>query len=99
KRIVVNLSGMYFELIFCTILSLIAHISNNNTLLIITVIVCVKTLFNLNPFFRSDGYWILSDLTNKPNLLYHATNKIKDLIRFISKGIELQWNPLDFLLF
>lgn len=59
---------------------------------------CIKTLFNLNPFFRSDGYWILSDLTNKPNLFYHATKKIKDLISLFSKSIKPQWNSIDYLL-
>lgn len=99
KRIIVNLSGMYFELIFCSILSFFALILNNNTLLIITLIVCVKTLFNLNPFFRSDGYWILSDLTSKPNLFYHATNKIKELATFFTKGQKPKWTSVDFLLF
>ena len=97
KRIIVNLSGMYFELIFCSVLSFLAIILNNKTLLIITVTVCIKTLFNLNPFFRSDGYWILTDLTNKPNLFYHATKKIKDLICFFSKGIKPKWKPMDYL--
>lgn len=98
KRIIVNLSGMYFELIFCSILSLIAITLNNTTLLIITTIVCVKTLFNLNPFFRSDGYWILSDLTNKPNLFHHATNKIRDLFNYITSKKKPKWNSLDILL-
>ena len=37
-------------------------------MLIIPSIIFIKTLFNLNPFFRTDGYWILSDLINAPDL-------------------------------
>jgi len=78
QRIVVNLSGMYFELIFCTLVSLIGYFTNNFVLTVLAIIVCANTLFNLNPLLRSDGYWVLSDLTNKPNLLYHSFDKVKD---------------------
>ena len=82
KRIIVNISGIYFEVVFCSIMTLIGCILNNHALLIIMIIVCLKTLFNLNPFFRSDGYWVLSDLTNKPNLFYHSSEKIKNIFVF-----------------
>ncbi len=95
QRIVVNLSGMYFELIFCTLVALIGYSTNNFFLTNVSIIVCVKTLFNLNPFLRSDGYWILSDLTDEPNLLYHSYNKMKD---FFKQG-KIKWNKIDILLF
>lgn len=98
QRIIVNLAGMYFELIFCSALSLLSVILNNYTLLIISILVCIKTLFNLNPFLRSDGYWVLSDLTNKPNLLYHSTEKAKDLARLIFKRKKLEWRSADYVL-
>ncbi|MBB4806051.1 putative peptide zinc metalloprotease protein [Chryseobacterium defluvii] len=98
QRIVVNLSGMYFELVICTLFSIISLIFNNYTLLIISVIVCLKTLFNLNPFLRSDGYWVVSDLTNKPNLLYHSSEKLKDIFRLIFKGKKTQWKRTDYIL-
>ncbi len=99
KRILINLSGMYFELIFCSILVSISLIINNFLLLTLSLIVCIKTLFNLNPFLRSDGYWILSDLTNKPNLFYHSFEKIKDIFRLIFQKKKLKWTFTDFILF
>lgn len=98
QRIVVNLSGMYFELIFCTLVALIGFFTNNFVLTVLAIIVCVNTLFNLNPFLRSDGYWVLSDLTNKPNLLYHSFDRVKDMYRLI-KGNKVKWSKMDVLLF
>lgn len=98
QRIVVNLSGMYFELIFCTIVSLIGYFTNNFVMTVLSIIVCANTLFNLNPFLRSDGYWVLSDLTNKPNLLYHSFDKVKDVYRLM-RGNKVKWNKIDVLLF
>ena len=90
---------MYFELIFCSILVFIGLIINNFLLSTLSLIVCIKTLFNLNPFLRSDGYWILSDLTNKPNLFYHSFEKVKDIIKFLFLKKKIKWNFNDFILF
>ncbi|MCJ7467960.1 MAG: peptidase, M50 family protein [Maribacter sp.] len=98
QRIVVNLAGMYFECIFCSLLALTSYLAGNTTLLIVSLIVCLHTLFNLNPFLRSDGYWVLSDLTNQPNLIYHATQKIPEVYRFIFQKKSIRWNGIDILL-
>jgi putative peptide zinc metalloprotease protein len=98
QRIVVNISGMYFELIFCSILALISFIFGNNTLLLVSITVCLHTLFNLNPFLRSDGYWVLSDLTNKPNLFFHSADKVKDVLRWLFKGKSIKWQSKDYFL-
>lgn len=73
QRIIVNLAGIYFEFIISSLYVLIGFIFNKDILLIIGVLIFVKSLFNLNPFLRSDGYWILSDATNIPNL--HKVSK------------------------
>ncbi len=93
KRIVVNLSGMYFEIIFGSVLSIIAYCLDNNTLLLISLVVCVKTFFNLNPFLRSDGYWVLSDAVGKPNLMSHGFNKIKQIFK-----PKERWKKIDYFL-
>jgi putative peptide zinc metalloprotease protein len=97
QRIIVNLSGMYFELIFCSILSLVAFFLEQQLLMIISMVVYFHTLFNLNPFLRSDGFWILSDLTNKPNLFFHSTDKVKDLFRIL-RGKKVKWTKFDYFL-
>ena len=60
QRIVVNLAGIYFELIISSLYILIGFIWGKEILLITGVLIFTKSLLNLNPFLRSDGYWILS---------------------------------------
>lgn len=98
QRIVVNVSGVYFEVIFCAILSLLAFLVESNMLLMIAIAVFIQSFFNLIPFLRSDGYWILSDLTNRPNLIYHTFSKLRDVLRLFA-GKSLKWSWIDFLLF
>ena len=95
KRIIINLAGIYFELIFSTALILVALITGIKSLLIIPVIIFLKTLFNLNPFFRTDGYWILSDLIRVPNLRLVSNDLLKKIfiksciIQYTRKNIFL----------
>ena len=80
KRIVVNLAGIYFEMVLGTVLILIALLAGSKPLLLIPFIIFLKTLFNLNPFFRTDGYWILSDLIKVPNLRSISEKLLSDFI-------------------
>ncbi len=98
QRIVVNLAGMYFEFIFCSLLMVASYLAGNTALLLVALVVCLHTLFNLNPFLRSDGYWVLSDLTNQPNLFFHATHKILDVYRFIFQKQPIRWKWVDVFL-
>ena len=54
----------------------------------------VTVAFNLVPFMKFDGYWILSDLLNIPNLMKESNNWLKSLFvkssPFASKGIEIK---------
>ena len=98
ERIIVNLSGIYFELIFCSIISMIGYLTGNYILLVVSIAVFIHTLYNLNPFLRSDGYWILSDLIETPNLAFHAIDKLKDVVRLF-QGKDVKWTRIDLLLF
>jgi putative peptide zinc metalloprotease protein len=98
QRIIVNLSGIYFELIFCSILLLISVLSGNYTLLVITLLISITTLFNLIPFIRSDGFWVLSDLISKPNLLQHARKKIVDVLKYLFLRKPVKWQKYDAIL-
>ena len=81
KRIIVNLAGIYFELIFGTILIFTALLFEIKPLLLIPTTILLKTLFNLNPFFRTDGYWILSDLIRTPNLRQTSNELLNKFIK------------------
>ncbi|MDR0506831.1 MAG: hypothetical protein LBH32_08470 [Dysgonamonadaceae bacterium] len=81
QRITVNLAGIYFELIFCFMMLSISLILSMYSLMVTSLFVMISAFFNLNPFMRSDGYWVLSDLTNKPNLSAHSRRKVIRLIK------------------
>lgn len=73
ERILVNIGGIYFQLMINTIaiilLSLFSQhewIRSLNGLVISNALV---VFMSITPFFRNDGYWILSDYWSIPNLL------------------------------
>ena len=78
KRAFIAAAGMYFELVLASIAVYVWWFSQPgliNQLALNTIFVCsVSTLlFNANPLLRYDGYYILSDLLEIPNLRQKAT--------------------------
>lgn len=61
-RIVVSLGGVYFQLIFSTLIIGISTIWKIDFLLAAGLSSAVLALFQLMPVARSDGFWILADL-------------------------------------
>lgn len=94
QRIVVNLAGMYFELIYVASLIIIGLLFNFQQLIIISCIYSISIIHSLNPFARSDGYWVLSDIIEKPNLMQHGYNKIKEVF-----NPNIKWKKIDFFVF
>src|SRR3954454_20195602 len=79
SRAAIGAAGMYVELCIASIATFIWWFIAQETLLnqvcLSTMFVCsVSTLmFNANPLLRYDGYYILSDVTEIPNLRQKAT--------------------------
>ncbi|MET0263134.1 MAG: hypothetical protein ABW223_09570, partial [Rariglobus sp.] len=73
KRVMVGAAGMIPELVYASLAALVWANTGPGTLNSLAyntmVVASVSTvLFNLNPLLRFDGYYILSDLTESPNL-------------------------------
>ena len=68
QRIVVNFSGVYFQLIFLLPFFLIYFTTKQEIAKLFIYTININFLFTLNPFFKFDGYWIMSDLIGVPNL-------------------------------
>ncbi|MEL7162495.1 MAG: hypothetical protein AAFN92_17185, partial [Bacteroidota bacterium] len=70
KRIVINLGGVYFQLLVNAVLVGLAFAFPDSsvltTLLYTNFFVAAYSLF---PFLRYDGYWIYTDYFNLPNLM------------------------------
>lgn len=78
KRVIVNLGGIYFEMILCIVCMSVYLFQENIVFLIMPCILAIRTLINLNPFLKLDGYWILSDVTKTPNLRKLSMTVLKD---------------------
>ncbi|MCR4944220.1 MAG: M50 family metallopeptidase [Clostridium sp.] len=74
KRAIVGLAGIYSNLFISTILFIIASIlAKFNVvsvlLFYIAIVNIVTSLYNLIPFVKLDGYWVLSALSGIDNLM------------------------------
>ena len=93
-RIAVSMAGIYVELVLsslCVFLWWFSHPGWFHALCLNTMFVCsVGTIFiNGNPFMRYDGYYILADLVDAPNLRQRAAEVWRQAIARIYFGIEL----------
>ncbi|RYC68227.1 zinc metalloprotease [Spirosoma sordidisoli] len=74
RRIIANLAGVFNEVLYASILALVYWLTGNETYLAVALTVVTMVAWQFNPFVRFDGYWVLSDLTNTPNLLQKAND-------------------------
>jgi len=68
KRAVVDLGGIYFQLLFTILLGVIFWATREALFLWVIVFIDISALMNLDPMIKLDGYWLLSDLAGMPNL-------------------------------
>jgi putative peptide zinc metalloprotease protein len=97
-RVVIGAAGMYVELILASIATWIWWYSEPglvNYLALSVMFICsVSTvMFNGNPLLRFDGYYILMDILEIPNLRQKSTEILKRWFQKYCLGLELQENP------
>ncbi|NQU75260.1 MAG: hypothetical protein HQ546_02960 [Planctomycetes bacterium] len=99
RRVTVAAAGMFVELAVASIAAVIwARTSTDNPVHAITYnmmfIASVSTvLFNANPLLRFDGYYILSDLLEIPNLRQRATQYLQYLVKRYAWSVRHARNP------
>ncbi|HBH22661.1 MAG TPA: hypothetical protein DDY13_04480 [Cytophagales bacterium] len=99
QRIIVNLGGLYFEMIIATILLIIYLFNHQTPYLVIPCVLMIHTLYNLNPLIKYDGYWVLSDATDTPNLHEKSFTRLKSLLkRFFLKVKGYKFEKKDLFL-
>lgn len=94
RRIAIAGAGIYVELIaasICTFLWWFSQPGLFNALCLDVVLVCSlgTVLFNGNPLLRYDGYFILSDLVEVPNLKAQSTAVVRRIVARWCLGVEL----------
>ncbi len=86
ERIIVDIGGIFFEFLFLTSLTIIYlafrkyNISKN--LLLINFLIISSIIYNLFPFFKFDGYWIISDYFGISDLQEKIPLYLKNLVNF-----------------
>jgi putative peptide zinc metalloprotease protein len=97
-RLLVGLAGVYFESIvtalavftwFFTGPGLLHDIAYN----VIFLAGVTTVIFNLNPLMRYDGYYVLSDLSEIPNLRQRATHYVIQSLKRIFLGLKTGTRP------
>lgn len=86
KRLWVTFAGAYFEMFLWAVATLAWRVTDpattlNYAALVVMATSAVKTFFNLNPLIKLDGYYLLSDYLEVPNLRQRA-------FRYLGAGIK-----------
>jgi putative peptide zinc metalloprotease protein len=95
QRLWVTFAGAYFELFVCALATLIWRLVEPRTWLsslslIVMVTSAVKTFFNLNPLIKLDGYYLLSDYLEVPNLRSRSFAYLRTAIKRLLPGAHSQ---------
>jgi putative peptide zinc metalloprotease protein len=102
RRIIVCLGGMYFESWIAGLALLVWCFSEPGPVQALAyqtmVLASITTVgFNINPLLRFDGYFILSDLLQVPNLRQAANEHAQRLLRRVFLGFDSggrTWGPV-----
>lgn len=92
-RVVVGLAGMYFELTIAALALLAWSVAEPGLLQAwmhnLVVLASVVTIgFNINPLMRYDGYYVLSDLLELPNLRARGERAVASVAKRLMLGIR-----------
>jgi putative peptide zinc metalloprotease protein len=78
ERIIANLAGIHSQLLYAAVMAGGYLLSGYAPLRFVAGTVSIAALWQFNPFVRHDGYWLLSDLANTPNLLPKANAVVRE---------------------
>jgi putative peptide zinc metalloprotease protein len=99
KRIIISSAGIYVELMIAALATFVwwntpSQPFLNNLSLSLMVVCSVSTvLFNANPLMRYDGYYMLADWLEIPNLRDRCNRFLKNLMLEHCLGVEVQPEP------
>jgi putative peptide zinc metalloprotease protein len=91
KRLWVTLAGGYFELFLWALAVCVWRLTTPDSLVnylaFVVLSACgVQTLFNFNPLLKLDGYYLLSDWMEVPNLQQRAADYVQGRLRWLLWG-------------
>jgi len=86
RRAAVDAAGVYFQLLLSALGCLAWILTGHRLVKIFVYSSAVTVLFNMNPFLRFDGYWLLADLSGIPGLRRAANEVIGYLLTRLKSG-------------
>jgi multidrug resistance efflux pump len=91
KRLLVTLAGAWFEVLCWAFATLFWRLTEPGTIpnflaLVVATTLGIKSLFNLNPLIKLDGYYLLSDFLEIPNLRGKAFHYIGSCFARLWRG-------------
>jgi putative peptide zinc metalloprotease protein len=98
-RIIISFAGIYVELVIASIFTFVWWNSPsqpflNNLSLALMIVCSVSTVvFNANPLMRYDGYYVLADWLEIPNLRERSNRFLKNVVLEFCLGVEVQPEP------
>ncbi len=100
QRVHVAAAGMIVELFIAFVAVVVwantgSGVIHNLAYNIVFIASLATLLFNINPLLRFDGYYILSDLLDYPNLHQNASEQAKYLIERYGFGLKTALPPSD----
>ncbi len=98
RRAAIAAAGMYFEFILASVCVFVWWFSEpgmiNMLALNVVVVSSISTImFNANPLMRYDGYYILCDMVEVPNLRQKAASVLSRAASFWCLGIKAGTDP------
>jgi putative peptide zinc metalloprotease protein len=96
KRICISYAGIYIELAIAATATFVwwytpSHPFINNLALCLMVVCSVSTvIFNANPLMRYDGYYVMADWLEIPNLRDRSNRFLKNTVLEYCLGVEVQ---------
>ncbi len=99
KRIIISFAGIYVELVIAAIATFVwwytPHLPTVNNIAMCLMVLCsVSTVvFNANPLMRFDGYYMMADWLEIPNLRDRSNRFLMGLFQEKCLGIEIPPEP------
>jgi hypothetical protein len=96
QRLVVDLGGVYFQSMAAILLAAWAWQTSDVTALWIVLMLDFAMLLNVNPLFKLDGYWAVSDATGIVNLHQRVGEQVRQVVAggVLGLGKALRIGPL-----
>jgi putative peptide zinc metalloprotease protein len=92
KRAVIDIAGVYFQCILIAALALHVLITHSVFSLRLIWITQLTMVFTLNPIFKMDGYWLLSDLGGLTNLHRQMAETLKRVCqKILRQPVQQPW--------